>query len=33
MAGIETVIIDNGTNLNQFQNELRWNEVYYQLNK
>ncbi|WEK17660.1 MAG: L-arabinose isomerase [Candidatus Pedobacter colombiensis] len=33
MAGIETVIIDKHTHLNQFRNELKWNEVYYQLNK
>ncbi|MGY0036708.1 hypothetical protein [Pedobacter sp. NJ-S-72] len=33
MAGIEFVTIDNHTNLNQFRNELKWNEVYYQLNK
>lgn len=33
MAGIEYVGIDQHTNLNQFRNELRWNEVYYQINK
>lgn len=33
MAGIEYVGIDQNTNLNQFRNELRWNEVYYQINK
>ncbi len=33
MAGIECVLIGKGTNLYQFKNELRWNEVYYQLNK
>jgi L-arabinose isomerase len=31
MAGIELLIIDAGTNLRQFKNELRWNEVYYGL--
>lgn len=33
IAGIEYVGIDNETNLNQFRNELKWNEMYYQLNK
>ena len=33
MAGIEYVGIDKNTNLNQFRNELKWNEVYYQINK
>ncbi len=33
MAGIEFLKIGNGSNLSQFKNELRWNEVYYQLNK
>ncbi len=33
MAGIETVIIDKDTKLNQLRNELRWSEVYYQVNK
>ncbi|CAF1533713.1 unnamed protein product, partial [Didymodactylos carnosus] len=33
MIGIECVFIDNNTNLHNFKNELRWNEVYYQLNK
>lgn len=32
MAGIEYVRIDSETKLHQFRNELRWNEVYYQLN-
>ena len=30
MAGIEFVLIGKNTNLYQFKNELRWNEVYYQ---
>lgn len=33
MAGIEIVIIDKNTQLRDLKNELRWNEVYYQLNK
>jgi L-arabinose isomerase len=33
MAGIEYVNIGKETNLYQFKNELRWSEVYYQINK
>ena len=33
MAGIECVMIDRETKLNQFRNELRWSEVFYQINK
>jgi L-arabinose isomerase len=33
MAGIETVFIDKETKLRSLKNELRWGEVYYQLNK
>lgn len=33
MAGIEFLKIGKETNLSQFKNELRWNEVYYQLYK
>jgi L-arabinose isomerase len=33
MAGIEYVLIGKDTRLSQFKNELRWNEMYYQLNK
>ncbi|MDF2190469.1 L-arabinose isomerase [Paraflavitalea sp. CAU 1676] len=29
MAGIEFVLINKDTNLYQFKNELRWNEIYY----
>lgn len=29
IAGIECVVIDADTKLDQFRNELRWNEVYY----
>ncbi|GAA0546835.1 L-arabinose isomerase [Chitinophaga japonensis] len=32
MAGIECVHIDEDTKLQQFRNELRWNEAYYLLN-
>ena len=32
MANIEFVLIDKETKLREFKNELRWNEVYYQLN-
>ncbi len=33
IAGIETVIIDKETKLRDLKNELRWNEVYYQLHQ
>lgn len=33
MAGIEAVFIDKETNLRELKNEIRWNDVYYQLNK
>ena len=33
MAGIEYVLIGKNTDLYQFKNELRWNEVFYQFNK
>ena len=29
IAGIEYVVIDADTKINQFENELRWNDVYY----
>jgi L-arabinose isomerase len=29
MSGIEYVLIDESLNLDSFENELRWNEVYY----
>jgi L-arabinose isomerase len=32
IAGIETVFIDKGTNLRALKNEIRWDDVYYQLN-
>jgi L-arabinose isomerase len=31
IAGMECILIDGQTTLPQLQNELRWNEVYYQL--
>jgi L-arabinose isomerase len=33
MAVIEFVLIGKDTGISQFKNELRWNDVYYQLNK
>jgi L-arabinose isomerase len=33
IAGIECVRIDRETRLNQLKNELRWSEVYYQVNR
>ena len=33
MAGIEFTLIGKDTSLYQFKNELRWNEVFYQINK
>ncbi|MES1216508.1 MAG: L-arabinose isomerase [Bacteroidota bacterium] len=33
MAGIEYVLIGKKTDLYQLKNELKWNEVYYQLNR
>jgi L-arabinose isomerase len=32
MAGIEFVLIGKNTDIYQFRNELRWNEVYYRMN-
>ncbi|HEY2347485.1 MAG TPA: L-arabinose isomerase [Puia sp.] len=32
MAGIEFVFIGKDTNMYQFRNELRWNDLYYKLN-
>ncbi|HTS37471.1 MAG TPA: L-arabinose isomerase [Candidatus Solibacter sp.] len=31
MAGMEFLLIDNSTTIPQFQKELRWNDVYYQV--
>jgi L-arabinose isomerase len=33
MAGVEMVLIDEGTRLRDFQKELRWNEAYYLMAK
>jgi L-arabinose isomerase len=33
IAGIETLFIDQDTTARDFNNELRWNEVYYALNR
>jgi len=33
IAGIEFVRIDRNTEIYSFKNELRWNDVYYQINK
>ncbi len=33
MAGIELVAINKNTNLYNFKNELRWNDLYFQINK
>lgn len=32
IAGIEAVMIDKDTKIQQFKNELKWSEVYYQIN-
>ncbi len=29
IAGIECLVIDENTDINQFKNEIRWNEAYY----
>ncbi len=33
MAGIELVLIDEGTTIRELEKELRWNEVYYHVAK
>ena len=33
IAGIECVVIDERTDMSEFKNQLRWNEVYYHLSK
>jgi L-arabinose isomerase len=33
IAGIEFALIGKNTDIYQFRNELRWNEVYYQINR
>ncbi len=32
MAGIEYLLIDKETNVRNFKNEIRWNDLYYRLN-
>ena len=32
MAGLEFLLIDENTELEAFKKELRWNDLYYQLN-
>ncbi|WP_373523220.1 L-arabinose isomerase [Aquiflexum sp.] len=31
IAGVENLVIDKNTNLKQFQNELKWSEIYYKV--
>ncbi|HEU4608265.1 MAG TPA: L-arabinose isomerase, partial [Chitinophagaceae bacterium] len=33
MAGVEYILINKETRLNNLRNELKWNEMYYALNK
>jgi L-arabinose isomerase len=33
MAGVEFLLIDENTDLREFKNEIRWNEVYYHIAK
>ncbi len=33
MAGVEYVVIDKDTKINEFKNQLRWNDLYYHLSK
>jgi len=33
MAGIEFLLIDETIDLEEFKKELRWNDLYYQLNR
>ncbi|MBE0680008.1 MAG: L-arabinose isomerase [Bacteroidales bacterium] len=33
MTGTEFVLIDKNCNIERFKNELRWNDIYYHLNK
>jgi len=33
MAGIEFMVIDENTRVNEFKDKLRWNDLYYHLNK
>jgi L-arabinose isomerase len=33
MAAVEFLLIDENTKLEEFKKELRWNDLYYQLNR
>ncbi len=33
MAGMEFLLIDEGTTVREFRKELRWNDLYYHLAK
>ncbi len=33
MAGVEFLLIDENTHVDEFKDKLRWNDLYYQLNK
>jgi len=33
MAGIEFLLIDENTSVQDFRDKLRWNDLYYQLNR
>ena len=33
MAGIEFLLIDEKTNVDEFKDKLRWNDLYYHLSK
>ncbi|MBN2167216.1 MAG: L-arabinose isomerase [Marinilabiliaceae bacterium] len=33
MAGIEAIVIDKDTTISEFKKELKWNDLYYHLNK
>lgn len=33
MAGVEFLLIDEKTDVESFKDKLRWNDLYYQLNK
>ena len=33
MYGIESVVIDKNTDIKEFEKELKWNDLYWRLNK
>ena len=33
LAGVEFLLIDKDTRIRDFKNEIRWNEVYYHIEK